>query len=271
MIANTKMYNFTFESYGVKVGVECPSEELLAKSEAKIRSSLLGRLTVIERDNVDFLFTIKYREKKLHLDLNGKYISESSDEYIFMNYFETMIRLTIAEHAVDRVFMHAGAVVVNGKALVFPADSFCGKTTLVAEFVKRGAIYYSDEYAVFDEEGLLHPFPRKLSIRYDQENFVRTDVSAESLGGVIGLGSISPSLVLLTKYCRYSRWSPEILSEGNAVMQMIPQAISLRYKSDFTVKVLKKIANRAIIVQSMRGGSKSSVDKINDFVDKFVL
>lgn len=271
MIANTKMHNFTFESYGVKVGVECPSEEMLAKSEAKIRISLLGRLTVIDKGRAEYTFTIKHAAKKFHLDLNGEYISDSSDEHVFMNYFETMIRLTIAEYAVDRVFMHAGAVVVNGKALIFPADSFCGKTTLVAEFVKRGAVYYSDEYAVFDEEGLLYPFPRKLSIRYDQIDFVRTDVSAESLGGVIGQGPISPSLVLITKYSRYSRWNPQILSEGNGVMEMIPQAISLRFNSRFTVKVLKRIANRAIIMKSMRGGSKYSVDKIIDFVDKFVL
>ncbi len=40
-----------------------------------------------------------------------------------------------------------------------------GKSTLVAELVRAGAEYYSDEYAVLDSAGGVHPYPRPLSVR----------------------------------------------------------------------------------------------------------
>ena len=64
----------------------------------------------------------------------------------------------VANYAPDRVFVHAGVVAWRGRALVLPGTSFAGKTTLVAELVRAGAIYYSDEYAVLDEQGRVHPY-----------------------------------------------------------------------------------------------------------------
>ena len=59
----------------------------------------------------------------------------------------------------ERVFVHAGVVGWKGHAIVIPGRSRSGKTTLVAELVKAGAEYYSDEFAVLDAEGRVHPFP----------------------------------------------------------------------------------------------------------------
>src|SRR4051794_20574153 len=48
---------------------------------------------------------------------------------------------------------------------VIPRVSHSGKTTLVAALVRAGATYYSDEYAVFDAQGSVHPYARPLGIR----------------------------------------------------------------------------------------------------------
>jgi len=48
------------------------------------------------------------------------------------------------------VFVHAGVVAWRGRAIVLPGYSRAGKSTLVAELLKLGATYYSDEYAVLD-------------------------------------------------------------------------------------------------------------------------
>ena len=114
---------------------------------------------------------------------------------------------------------------------------------------------------------MLHPFPRLLSMRDTDGNYVKTDVSAESLGGSIGLEPIPVSYVLLTKYRPRARWSPVILSPGVGLMKMMPQAISLRFQSKFTLEVLNNVASRAIVVESLRNNAKNSVNKIIDFVD----
>ena len=44
---------------------------------------------------------------------------------------DAQIRLFVAAHARDRIFVHAGVVAREGRALVIPGESFSGKTTLV--------------------------------------------------------------------------------------------------------------------------------------------
>src|SRR6185369_5569325 len=79
--------------------------------------------------------------------------------------FESHLQLTVAEYAPRRVFVHAGVVGWKGKAILIPGLSFSGKSTLVAELLRAGATYYSDEYAVVDRNGRVHPYARKLRMR----------------------------------------------------------------------------------------------------------
>src|SRR5438477_263298 len=64
--------------------------------------------------------------------------------------------------------------------------SLSGKTTLVREMLRLGATYYSDEFAVVDDSGLVHPFARPLGIR---EDFfpAQTNYTAENLGASTGV------------------------------------------------------------------------------------
>ena len=71
----------------------------------------------------------------------------------------------MAEFARRRVFLHAGAVAWNGLGIVIPGGTMSGKTSLVRELLQAGALYYSDEYAVLDDLGRLHPYPQPLGVR----------------------------------------------------------------------------------------------------------
>ena len=61
--------------------------------------------------------------------------------------------LFVAERAPDHLFVHAGVVGWEGRAIVMPGASFAGKTTLVQAWLEAGATYYSDEFAVLDRAG----------------------------------------------------------------------------------------------------------------------
>src|SRR6185295_10176403 len=78
---------------------------------------------------------------------------------------ESHLRFGVAINTRRRLFVHAGVVGWHGRAIVIPGRSMSGKTTLVTALVRAGATYYSDEYAVFDMHGRVHPFPKPLSIR----------------------------------------------------------------------------------------------------------
>src|SRR5215210_719040 len=99
--------------------------------------------------------------------------------------FAADVQLHVAERARRRVFVHAGAVGWRGRAILLPGRSFSGKTTLVAELVRAGATYYSDDYAVLDGRGRVHPFPRPLSIR-PEGGYVQERLPVEAIGGRAG-------------------------------------------------------------------------------------
>ena len=101
----------------------------------------------------------------------------------------------VAERAPDQLFVHAGVVGWDGRAIVIPGASFAGKTTLVQAWLEAGATYYSDEFAVLDREGRVHPFARPLAIR-DGSGTVTRQVPVAALGAESGTTPLVIGLVL---------------------------------------------------------------------------
>ena len=112
------------------------------------------------------------------------------------------IHLYIAEHAQHHVFIHAGVVVLKNRVIVFPGFSHAGKSTLVWSFVQAGAIYYSDEYAVFDKEGFLHPFALPIGLRLDDGN--KQLIMPDN----IGTSQRKPDFIVFARYRPGAIWHP---------------------------------------------------------------
>jgi hypothetical protein len=160
--------------------------------------------------------------------------------------------LHVANHALDRVFIHAGVVAWRGSALVFPGTSFAGKTTLVAALVRAGATYYSDEYAVLDTNGWVHPYPRPLQMR--QPGGLRQQaVHVAELGGTAADMPIPVSNVIFTEYAENGVWSPQTLTPGMAALDMLRHAIPVRRSPARVMATLAKMMETASAVRSSRG------------------
>ena len=64
------------------------------------------------------------------------------------------------------LLLHASAVERDGRALLMTGVSGAGKSTLSALLMARGWRFLGDEFALLDPEtGLLHPFPRLISLK----------------------------------------------------------------------------------------------------------
>ena len=201
------------------------------------------------------------------MNINKKKETSGFNRDNFFNYLESRIRLTVAEFAKDRVFIHAGVIGWKGKAIIIPAKSFQGKTTLVAELTKLGATYYSDEYAVLDENGFVHPFPKTLSIRGTEDQYKQTEHPVETLGGVKGEIPLPVGMVLLTEFENGAKWQPKVLTTGLGVLEMLSHTIPIRYNPEFSLKVLNNTLNRAIIVKTKRGEAKDLAIKLLSFFE----
>jgi len=263
------MHTFAFESYGVFVKLTSNSESSIHKAEEVARATLLGNVTPVAEAAFDHHFELDVDEAGTHfLVQNGEQLSYTDNEPGHFRFFDSMLRVAIGEYAVGRVFLHAGVVGWKGKAIVMPADSFQGKSTLVTELVRLGAEYYSDEFAILDADGLVHPFARRINRR--TEDFIPFELTVEELGGKYGKEPVPVGLVLLTGYEKGAEWEPEILSPGNGLLKIIPYTLSIRYRTEFSMQVLHNVTSRAIIAFGTRGSAETFAKTLLDFVDKHV-
>lgn len=263
----------SFEAFGVRIGIRCDEKKILQKIFKRLEQILPNGYEVAEQGEVEhFLDIEKCDGGGFRLYKNREIVTDCTLEENLFNYTESQIRLTVAECAVGKVFLHAGVVAWKDKAVIIPASSFAGKTTLVAELIKNGAVYYSDEYAVLDKNGLVYPFPKMLSLRGIIDDYKQLDHSAEELGGKIGTRPIPVGLVLISRFeegeNNIKSFEPEILSPGQGFLEILAHTIPIRFNTKFSLEVLKNISTRAIIARIKRGEAKEFVSLLLDYLDE---
>lgn len=177
------------------------------------------------------------------------------------NVLESQIRLLVAEHATGHVFVHAGVVGWGDVAIVIPGRTYAGKTTLVTELIGRGATYYSDEYAVFDEQGRVHPFAKPLSIR-DEGKWQQREWPVEELGGQVGTKPLTVGLVVAARFEAGASWRPKQLSAGEGVLALLNQTVSARRQPKRALDVLGRVVARATVFEGVRGEARELIDEI---------
>lgn len=261
--------SFRFESFGVNVVVESDSKVLLETAREIVEDAFATSATIFDTGGVDpsHTFRITKVDGQFILYKDGSLRETGESEKNFFNYLNSVLRLEVAEFAVDKVFVHSGAVAHNGLALLLPGTSGSGKSTLTAELVRNGAEYYSDEYAVLNADGLLEPFPRKITLK-SKGSDESGNVSAGDLGGTAGSEPAPVGMIVFTRFEDDGRWEPEYLSQGSAIMELIPNTLTTRKNPAFALKVLDLAAQRAIMLKSLRGDAKSFAQFLLDFFDK---
>jgi len=262
-----------FGALGVSIGIEVAQESQKEIVIERIKEVLPIDYSLLHSDvKTDHQFFIRSVKKgKFELYKENEEVVGESKENIVLDRLDSEIRITLAEFADGFVFVHSGVVSWGDKVIMIPASSFEGKTTLVSELVKLGAVYYSDEYAVLDRNGLVHPFAKSLSMREKDGGFEQTDVPVELFGGIAGESPVSVGMVLITKYKKRSRWKPEILTRGQGVLEIIQHTVPIRNNPKLSLNVLNKVVNSATVVKSNRGEAERFAKKLIDYFEKNVL
>jgi len=174
---------------------------------------------------------------------------------------ETDLHRYTAEATSDMTFLHAGVVGWQGSAIMLPGRSLCGKTTLVREMLRLGATYYSDEFAVVDSSGLVHPFARPLGIREDS-SYAQTKYSAEELGATSGVKPLPMGMAVICKYEAGARWQPAPLSQGQGALELLANSVAVRSQPDQTLRRLQKLVRHTVFIQGTRGEAHKAAASI---------
>ncbi|MBD0370427.1 MAG: hypothetical protein ICV60_06295 [Pyrinomonadaceae bacterium] len=253
------------KSYGVSVGIRT--------NDARALDALIERLppvwqparsAVVERLYSVFMGGPGSRPNVRRFNLlygDMQRLARSVDEEQVYDALESDLQLHVAEHAPNRVFIHAGAVGWRGLAIIMPGSSFSGKTTLTRELIRAGALFYSDEYAVLDGRGRVHPFHRPLQIR---ENGAarQTKHTIESLGGECGTKPLPVGLVIMSEYKRGAHWRPRKLSAGQGALAIFEHAVSARRQPEVVLETLEQVVTRAPVLKGKRGEASEIVKAI---------
>jgi hypothetical protein len=254
-----------FVSYGVRIGIRVSQPDLMAL----VQPALPPLLRVSRKPVVDHLFSIRAGGESQwrglrhfhQLYLGAARLTRSLDLDELIVALEGHLRLLMAAMAPHRVFVHAGVVGWKGRAVLLPGPSHCGKSALVAELLRAGATYYSDEYAVLDDRGHVHPYPCRLSLRQPVTP-TRVLCSAAELGAPTGARSLPVGLLLFTRYDRQGPWAPRRLTPGEATMLLLRNAVAARVFPGRVLTTVAHLTRTADALESARGEAAAAAQQV---------
>jgi hypothetical protein len=179
---------------------------------------------------------------------------------IALRALQANVQLHVAEMSPEHVFVHAGVVGWRGRAILLPGRSYCGKTTLVAELVRAGAEYYSDEYAAIDAAGLVHPYLRPLSIR---QGGTRVESYPEG-ASAWDSGPLPVGLVVVSKFRAGAQWQPTPMSPGRGALELLRNTVPARRIPEQVMSTLHRVVSTATVIRGDRGEASSVARQILD-------
>lgn len=240
-------------SFGVRVRVQTDDPGLL--------TALCNRLPPCAKtkpvDRVDLQYSMYSRPtgsdpgrvQPLYVGHSGAGLFvETLDRSRACEAFESTVQFDVAATSTEWVFIHAGVVVHDGGAIVIPARSMHGKSTLVDALVRAGATYYSDEFAAIDGEGFVHPFRIPLSLRTADGGKRRLAVGESTT-----LPPVQIRTIVSTRHEPGAAWQPRRGTAAESVITLLSNTVRARLAPRATLDVLARAVAGAILLEGPRG------------------
>jgi len=246
-----------FVSCGVRIGVRVDDAAILERWSPYLPPAREPATA----PEVDHLFSLRTRATdergrfpRLYAGHRRVRRARGLDCAMQLDLLRSLLESYIASNAASRVFVHAGVVEWRGRAIIVPGTSRSGKTTLVTALLRGGATYYSDEFAVLDDRGRVHPWARHLRVR--RHGMLPRSYPVERFGERARQRSLRIGLIVVTTHRAGARWRPRPLSPGQAVLALVRNTHVTRVRPETTIRVLTRAVQGARAVASRRGDAK---------------
>jgi hypothetical protein len=161
--------------------------------------------------------------------------------------------------------VHAGAVLWGDRALLLPGATHAGKSSLVAELLRRGATYFSDEYALIDSEGRVHPYPRPLLVRNGRPE--QRPVLPEECHASVGDAPAPLGWIISLEYLPAGTWTVAAVSQGEALLILLRNTPHVLAESPDMVGLFQRAVAGATCYAGHRSEAAHAVDQILQLVD----
>jgi len=168
----------SFSFFGLHVVVQSDAPRYL-----DLFARLYPRAVVASRPASDFTFQILTGSDNLF----GAPVFVAGDEVNpllisppRLDYIHSLVLEALQQRLTSHFLIHAGVVSRGGKGILLVGDAFYGKSTLSLGLTRRGYCFLSDEMAAIGrDDGLVHPFPRCLSVRPTSAEHLEFDLPGE--------------------------------------------------------------------------------------------
>jgi hypothetical protein len=176
-------------------------------------------------------------------------------------HLESHVHHFVATHTQGFLFVHAGVVATGQRTLVVPGRSFTGKTTLVRALLERGATYFSDDYAIVDDQGLIHPFPRQLRIRAGSGKW-RERLDPVERDWPVGSGPLPLGLLADVRYDHLVGWDVAEVSPGLGALTLLDNTVAARIRPVDSLTVMTRAMTTARAIEGTRGEAADAAERL---------
>ena len=216
--------------------------------------------------------------------LDGKLVQRGDSPRMIVDYVLWHVNSEAIGGADHHLALHAGAVALDGKAVILPAPPDSGKTTLTAGLVRAGFEYLSDEAALIDPStAMVHPFPRAMwmepptvellgrtgggvpALEDDRNHYqvLAEDLRSGSAGGPCPVG-----LVIAPMYQRGSTTRLEPIGRAEAVRMLAENSFNFPKFGARGLDVLHRLVAGARCFRLRVGDLESAVAAVSDLVGR---
>jgi hypothetical protein len=154
----------------------------------------------------------------------ASFVASNVDLELAFGLLDTHVHGSLGLNAPEHIFIEAGVVARDGRAILFPGPALCGKTTLVAALVRAGCLYYSDQYAVLDDQGRVHPYARPMS----------------PPAAAVGEEPLPVGAVVTTSYRPGAEWRPRALSRGEGVLALLSNTVPAQHRTEEAMHAINR-------------------------------
>lgn len=207
---------FGIEAFGAKIAVVADCEPVLATLER----FLLPPLPRVSANiaTAEIVVRVSAHGSSFQICCDG-FVEAAPDVNGMVVKSVRLLDDAIVKRLTDLTAVHAGAVELDGQAVLLPGGSHAGKSALVAELLRRGAAYLSDEYALIDIDGRVHPYPRPLLLRNGGPDQIAS--LPENWGAKAGNAPVPVRWILALEYDPGATWSIQPVPQSEALLILL--------------------------------------------------
>jgi len=255
-------YEFGINAFDCTIGIECGTSEIRDTLDRYLLPPL-PRSPSIPSDP-DIRLSVECIDSDFRVSLDGKTVASADNLH---NAARAAIK-ALDDALVQRIkglrAVHAGAVLIDGRAVLLPGSTHAGKSSLVAELLQRGARHFSDEYALIDDRGLVHSYPRPLLLR--KGSIVQSIVLPEELNSGFATAPAPVGWILAIDYVPEAAWDIREISHAEAVMLLLRNTPHEMAQSPEMIDFFLRVAASAACCEGTRGDAAEAATRILDLV-----